>query len=209
MLARAFSKPSLARSERFFMASCWPALATTSFIVSWRISACRRTRRCQPSKAILFALARASMFFRSRSTSAAKSTPGSRNWLISLVKSKTGVSAPFSVGLMSLDTVVFLVGLLLLDTAPFSVGLRSLETAPFFVGLLSLDMMFSLGLVECPRELVAASPCGLMQINHQPLIGRNVQRRNVRFFEEMSDGRCWSGLDRSHHHRRDCRLAGR
>src|SRR5260221_14015705 len=62
MLARAFSKPSLARSARFFMASCWPALATTSFIVSWRISACRRTRRCQPSKAILFASARASMF---------------------------------------------------------------------------------------------------------------------------------------------------
>jgi len=23
----------------------------------------------------------------------------------------------------------------------------------------------------------------------------------------MSDGRRWSGLDRSHHHRRDCRLA--
>jgi hypothetical protein len=42
-------------------------------------------------------------------------------------------------------------------------------------------MMFSLGLVECPRELVAASPCGLMQINQQPLLG-NVQRRNVRFF---------------------------
>src|SRR6266849_5616144 len=148
MLARAFSKPSLARSARFFMASSWPASATTFFIVSWRISACRRTRRCQPSKAILFASARASMFFRSRSTSAAKSTPGSRNCLISLVKSKNGVSpaAPFSVGLLSLDTV------------PFFVGLLSLDTVPFFVGLLSLDMMFPLfGLVERPRELVAAS----------------------------------------------------
>jgi uncharacterized membrane protein YeaQ/YmgE (transglycosylase-associated protein family) len=29
------------------------------------------------------------------------------------------------------------------------------------------------------------------------------------FFEEMSDGRRWSGLDRSHHYRWDCRLAGR
>src|SRR5258705_2211788 len=109
------------------------------------------------------------MFFRSRSTSAAKSTPGSRNWLMSLVKSKTGVSptATFLVGLMSLDTVVFSVGLLPSDTALFSAGLLSLETVPFFigllssdtvaffVGLLSLDMMFSLGLVECPRELVA------------------------------------------------------
>src|SRR6266403_1456611 len=191
MLARAFSKPSLARSARFFMASCWPALATTSFIVSWRISACRRTRRCQPSKAILFALARASMFFRSRSTSAAKSTPGSRNWLISLVKSKTGVSAPFSVGLLW-DRVAFSVGFLSWETVPFFVGLLSLETAPFFVGLLSLDMMFSLGLVECPRELVAASPCGLMQINHQPLIGRNVLGRNVRLFR--GDGR-WETLE--------------
>src|SRR6476620_12209492 len=181
MLARAFSKPSLARSARFFLASCWLASATTFFIVSWSISACQRTRRCQPSKAILFALARASMFFRSRSTCAAKSTPGSWNWLISLVKSKTGVSAPFSVGLMSLDTVVFLVGLLLLDTAPFSVGLRALETAPFFVGLLFLDMMFSLGLVECPRELVAASPCWLMQINQQPLIGQRAKAQRALF----------------------------
>src|ERR1700730_14536352 len=123
------------------------------------------------------------MFFRSRSTSAAKSTPGSWNWLISLVRSKTGVSpaAPFSVGLLSLDTVAFSVGLLSLDTVLFSVGLMSLDTAlfsagllsletvpffngllsldtvAFFVGLLSLDMMFPLGLVECPRELVAAS----------------------------------------------------
>src|SRR5258707_2224814 len=210
MLARAFSKPSLARSARFFMASCWPALATTSFIVSWRISACRRTRRCQPSKAILFALARASMFLRSRSTSAAKSTPGSRNWLMSLVKSKSGVSpaAPFSVGLMSVDTAPSSVGLVSLDTVPFFVSLLSLDTLRFFVGLLSLDM-FSLGLVECPRELVAASHCGLMQINHQPLIGRNEQRRTVRLCEQISHGRRWSGLDSSHHCRRDCRLAGR
>src|SRR5258708_5082346 len=99
------------------------------------------------------------MFFRSRSTSAAKSTPGSWNWLISLVKSKTGVSpaAPFSVGLMSLDTALFSAGLLSLETVPFFNGLLSLDTVAFFVGLLSLDMMFFLGLVECPRELVAAS----------------------------------------------------
>src|SRR4029079_4613187 len=137
MLARAFSKPSLARSARFMGSSC-PASATTFFIVSWKISACRRPRRCQPSKAILFASARAWMFFRSRSTRAAKSTPGSRNWLISLVKSKNGVSraVPFSVGLLSLDTAL---GLLSLDTVPCSLGLLSLNTVPCSVGLLSVD----------------------------------------------------------------------
>ena len=67
--------------------------------------------------------------------------------------------------------------------------------------------MFSLGLVECPRELVAAIHCGLIQINRQPFTGRDVQRRTLRLCEEMSDGRCWSGLDSGHHHRRDCRLA--
>src|SRR6476620_7356395 len=203
MLARSFSNPSLARSARFFLASSWPASATTFFIVSWSISTCRRTRRCQPSKAILFALARASMFFRSRSTSAAKSTPESRNWLMSLVKSKTGVSltATFLVSLMSFDTGVFSVGLLSSDTALFSAGLLSSDaalisagllsletvaffigllssgTVAFFVGLLSLDMMFFLGWVECPRELVAGIRCGLIQINRQPFIGRNVQRK--------------------------------
>src|SRR6266481_4173446 len=178
MSARAFSKPSLARSARFLAAS-WPASTTTFFIVSWKISACRRTRRCQPSNAILFALARASMFFRSRSTSAAKSTPGSRNWLISLVKSKNGVSpaAAFSVGLMSLDTAPisvgslsletapFFVGLLSSDTVPFSVDLLLWDTVPFFVGLLSLDMMFPLfGLVERPRELVAVSKLSALRL---------------------------------------------
>src|SRR5258705_13404867 len=209
MLARAFSKPSLARSARFFMASCWPALATTSFIVSWRISACRRTRRCQPSKAILFALARASMFFRSRSTSAAKSTPGSRNWLISLVKSKTGVSAPFSVGLMSLDTVVFLVGLLLLDTAPFSVGLLSLGTAPFFVGLLCLDMMLSSG-GRMSSRVSRGRPLRVdADQSSATYWTQRARAQRAPFFEEMSDGRRWSGLDRSHHYRWDCRLASR
>jgi hypothetical protein len=29
------------------------------------------------------------------------------------------------------------------------------------------------------------------------------------FFQEMSHGKRWNRLDRSHHHRRDCRLAGR
>jgi uncharacterized membrane protein YeaQ/YmgE (transglycosylase-associated protein family) len=70
-------------------------------------------------------------------------------------------------------------------------------------------MMFFLGLIECPRELVAASHCGLMQINRQPLTGRNVLGRTVRLFEEMSDGRRWSGLDHGHHRRRDRRLARR
>src|SRR4249920_3477590 len=151
MLARAFSKPSLARSARFFLASCWLASATTFFIVSWSISACRRTRRCQPSKAILFALVRASMFFRSRSTSAAKSTPGRRNWLMSLVKSKTGVSptAAFSIDLMSLDLMVFSVGLLSSDTALFSAGLLSLDTTAVSVGLLSSGAaVFTAGLLS-------------------------------------------------------------
>src|SRR6185295_5852606 len=174
MLARAFSKPSLARSARFFLASSWLASATTFCIVSWSISACRRTRRCQPSKAILFALTRASMFFRSRSTNAVKSTPGSRNWLISLAKSKTGVSpaAPFSVGLMSLDTAFSSAGLLSLetvllslDTALSSAGLLSLETVSFFVGLLLDTVAFFVGLLSLDTALSSAGLLSLETVS--------------------------------------------
>ena len=130
------------------------------------------------------------MFFRSRSTSAAKSTPGSRNWLMSLVKSKTGVSptATFSVGLLAWDTggvfsrfavvghgTLFsgfaVVPFAVVETVPFFIGLLSSDTVASFVGLLSLDMVFSLGWVECPRELVVAIHCGSIQINRQPFIG--------------------------------------
>ncbi|MFY9956076.1 hypothetical protein [Bradyrhizobium sp.] len=34
----------------------------------------------------------------------------------------------------------------------------------------------------------AFSACALIQINRQPLLGRNVLRRDVRLFEEMSHG---------------------
>jgi hypothetical protein len=72
--------------------------------------------------------------------------------------------------------------LLSLETAPFFFNLLSSDTVAFFVRLLSLDMTFSFRLVECPSELVAASHCELMQINHQPLIGHNVIERIVRLF---------------------------
>ena len=203
MLAKAFSKPSLARSARFFLASSWPASATTFFIVSWSISACRRTSRCQPSKAILFALARASMFFRSRSTSAAKSTPGSRNWLMSLVKSKTGVSpaAPFSVGLTVVghgglfswfalvrcclcqqiccrltrasDTDTLFSRFAVVETAPFFIGLPSSDTVAFFVRAALLGHDVFPRIARMPLELVAAIHCGLIQINRQPFTGRD------------------------------------
>src|SRR4029078_6080962 len=165
MLARAFSNPSLARSARFFLAFSWLASATTFCIVSWSISACRRTRRCQPSKAMLFALTRASMFFRSRSTNAVKSTPGSRDWLISLAKSKTGVSpaAPFSVGLMSLAAAFSSAGLLSLetvlrslDTALSSAGLLSFGTLSFFIGLPVDTVAFFVGLLLDPVAFFVA-----------------------------------------------------
>src|SRR3954454_15584658 len=80
------------------------------------------------------------MFFRSRSTRAAKSTPGSWNWLISLVKSKNvSPAVPCSVDLLSLNTAPCSVGLLFLNTVTRSVGLVPLKSVTCSVGLLSLD----------------------------------------------------------------------
>jgi hypothetical protein len=41
---------------------------------------------------------------------------------------------------------------------------------------------------EAPPRTRLFSARALIQINRQPLIGRNLLRRNVRLFEEMSHG---------------------
>ena len=70
----------------------------------------------------------------------------------------------YSIGLLSLDAAVFHRFAVVGDRALF----------PRFA-VLGHDV-FPFGLVGRLRELVAASHCGLMQINHQLLIGHNVNK---------------------------------
>jgi hypothetical protein len=156
-----------------------PSSIGNHFLHRSSISACRRTRRCQPSA--IYSLGELDVL-PVHGPQAPRSRRLEVELALSLVKSKpASAGSAFSVGLLSLKRRSFQPVCCPWTRHPFSrfdiVG-YSCPFRRFAV----LDMMFSLGLFGMSSRVSRGSHCGLMQINSHP----TCKKAPCTFREEVS-----------------------